>query len=88
MSSRTYSHERPLPDGFRQHRLLPGLCRHSSDGASLLFALKALRGLDPVFFPYIGGFLDMSELQMAYPYSSVYRDETEGKIGNMGGGKL
>ena len=36
----------------------------------------------------IGGFLDMSELQMAYPYSSVYRDETEGKIGNMGGGKL
>lgn len=36
----------------------------------------------------IGGFLDMSELQMAYPYSSVYRDETEGKIKNMGGGRL
>ena len=36
----------------------------------------------------IGGFLDMSELQMAYPYSSVYRDETEGKIANMAGGRL
>lgn len=36
----------------------------------------------------IGGFLDMSELQMSYPFSSVYRDETEGKISNMGTGKL
>ena len=36
----------------------------------------------------IGGFLPMSEIKMAYPYSSIYRDETDGKIKNMGGGKL